>query len=683
MPNRYSHSGVLAQYCKLGFISLPEELYLTYIKASSVGSLATQSQLSTTSKHSSTEGDAEYPNELTRANDISSPSAPDPVHHDQRSRGRNPAERLQFPLSHRPSSQDQVALVHSFIDEINNEIHPTRTHQPHLRNNVDAGQHFELKKRHGVLIQESPHADPLSHRNWSPLSERNGATFAYPHVSDFDSSSTSVAETTASDDYALDVPSDLPVHADEAAIILHQTRSTISRGTIPNTLVAQQDTIVNTRLPEPQSADGPESRSRPTSNNVAKFPPGSASLPAARQEASGYTNVRKTGITAKPYPPSSYVSVPTQTLTEGYWNSSKSRNQNQQKTSEDNSLPPISDSVSKTGVEVVDIAALLSNYESSAKISEHEAVAVERLLSPQPTLPAGSIAYRQASPLPTIGSNETRKMQLRGRDLSRPVSTISSDTQIYAPLSSAFPADSSYINEAAFIPEALVVGPGSVPESTIEQIPSAATQKRRSYSRERSDVLHALPNDHGERLGDSPAEISSDLGSTSGTNKYTLVYRDRKQEWLQDPAHNVAHFRSPLRRDAAGHRRFASSYTSLTGEPSVAQRLDFLPNTIVAPSFPQAEWPVEFDVRSVSEASTSASSGFYPPDIARYRDESSPVRKSESTLRPAKQWREDSAVGGVGGSGSGSGNSPSRKMGEKKGIGLLRKLRGVSMSGIL
>ena len=610
------------------------------------------------------------------------PDALDPVHHDQRSRGRNPAERPQFTLSRRPSSRDQAALIHSFINEINNEIHLTRTHQPHLRNNVDAGQHFELKKKHGVLTQEPSPADPLSHRNWSPLSERNGATFAYPCASDFDSSSTSATETTASDDYALDVPSDLPVHAGEAAMTPHRTRSTISRGTTPNTLVAQQDAIVNVRLPEPQSVNGPESRSRPTSSNVAKFPPGSASLAAARQAPSDYANVRNTGVTAKPYPPSSYVSVPTQTLPEGYRSSSKSRNQNQQKTSEDNSLPPISDSVSKTGVEVVDIAALLSDYESGAKISEHEAAPVKRLPSPQPTLPAGSIASRQASPLPTNGSNETRKMQLRGKDLSRPVSTISSDTQIYAPLSSAFPADSSYINEAAFTPESPVVGPRSLPESAIKRTPSAATQKRRSYSRERSDVLHALPNDRGERLGDSSAEISSDPGSASKINKYTLVYRDRKQEWLQDPAHNVAHFRSPLRRDAAGHRRFASSYTSLTGEPSVAQRLDFLPSTIGAPPFQQAEWPIEFDARSVSEASTSASSGFYPPDIARYRDESSPVRKSESILRSTKQWREDSAMGGVGGSGSGSSNSPWRKTGEKKGIGLLKKLRGVSMSGI-
>jgi len=682
MPNKYSHSGVLAQYCKLGFISLPEELYLAYIRASSVGSLATQSQLSTTSRHSSTEVYAEYPNELTRANGVGSPSAPNPVHHDQWSRGRNPAERPQFTLNHRSSSQDQAALIHSFINKINNEIneiHPTGTHQPHLRNNVDAGQHFEPKRKHGVLIPESSHADPLSYRNWSPLSERNGATFPYPHVSDFDSSSTSVAETTVSDDYALDVPSDLPVHAGEAAITPHRTRSTISRGTTPNTLVAQQNAIVNIRLPELQSVKGPESRSRPTSGNAAKFPPGSANLGAARQAPSDYANVRNTGTTAKPYPPSSYVSAPTQTLPEGYRSPSKSRNQKQQKTSEDNPRPSISDSVSKTGAEVVDIAALLSGYENGAKISEHEAAAVERLPSPRPTLPARSTASRQASPLPTNGPNETRKMQLRGRDLSRPVSTISSDTQIYAPLSSAFPADSSYINEAAFIPEAPIAGPGSLPESAIEQTPWAATQKRRSYSRERSDVLHALPNDHGEQLGDSSAEISSDSGSADKTNKYALVYRDRKQEWLQDPAHNVAHFRSPLRRDAAGHRRFASSYTSLTGESSVAQRLDFLPNTIVAPPFPQAEWPIEFDVRSVSEASTSASSGFYPPDIARYRDESSPVRKSESMPRPAKLRREDSAVGGVRDSGN---NSPWRKTGEKR-IGLLRKLRGVSMSGIL
>ena len=95
--------------------------------------------------------------------------------------------------------------------------------------------------------------------------------------------------------------------------------------------------------------------------------------------------------------------------------------------------------------------------------------------------------------------------------------------------------------------------------------------------------------------------------------------------------------------------------------------------TVVSP-FQQADWLAEFDVRSVSEASTSGSSGFYPPDIARHRDESIAGRKSESTLRPAKQWREDSAMGNVGGSNS---------LSKMKGTGLLRKLRGGSMSGIL
>src|SRR3954452_5765686 len=258
MPNRYSHSCVIAQYCKSGFISLPEELYLAYIKASSVGSLATQSQLSTTSRHSSTEDNAEYPNELARANNIGSPSAPDPAHHDQRSRGRNPAQRPQFTLSQKPSSQDQATLIRSFVREIDNEIYPTGAHQPHLQNNVDAGQPFELKTRHGVLIQRSSPASPLSHRNWSPLGEQNGAKFTYPHISHFGSSSISLAETAASGDYTLDVPSDLPVHADEAAIASHQPRTTISRGATPNTLVAQQDAIVNTRLPESQSIDSGE-----------------------------------------------------------------------------------------------------------------------------------------------------------------------------------------------------------------------------------------------------------------------------------------------------------------------------------------------------------------------------------------------------------------------------------------
>jgi hypothetical protein len=629
MPNRYSYSGVLAQYCKSGFISLPEELYLAYIRASSVGSLATQSQLSTTSRYSSIEDDAENPNEPTRANDVGSPSAPDPVHHDQWSRGRNPAKRPQFTLSHKSSSRDQAALIRSFISEIDNEIHPTRTPQPHLRNNVDAGQHFELKKRSSILIQEPPPADPLSHKNWSPLGEQNGTKVAYPGASDFASSSASVAETTTSDDYALDVPSDLPVHADEAAITPHRTRGTTNRGTTPNTLVAQQDEIVSTRLLEPTSVNGPESRSRPTSNNAAKFPLRSANLQAARQEPFGYANVRNTGTKAKPYPPSSYVSVP---LAEGDRSSSRNRNQNQQKTSEDNSLPPISDFVLKTGVEVIDVAALLPDYESGAKILEHEAAAVERRPSTQPTLLVRSIAYRPASSPPSIGSNETRKMQPRRRDLSRPVSTMSSDTQIYAPLSPASPADSSL------------------------------------------DVLHALSNDHSEHLGDSPVEIPSDTDSAGRNDKYTLVYRDRKQEWLQDPAHNVAHFRSPLRRDVAGHRRFASSYTSLTGEPPVAQRLDPLPSATGTPPSLQMDWLAEFDVRSVSEASTSGSSGFYPPDIARHRDESTAGRKSESILRSAKQWREDSAMDNVGGTNS---------LSKKKGTGLLRKLRGVSMGGIL
>jgi hypothetical protein len=639
MPNRYSHSSVLAQYCKSGFISLPDELYLAYIRASSVGSLVTQRQLSTTSRHLSTEDDVENSSKLTRATHIGSPSAPDSGHHDQRGRGRSPAQRPQFTLSHKPSPQDQW---------------------------------------YGVLIQEPSRANPLSHRNWSPFGERNGAKLTNPHGSHFASSSTSVAETTTSDAYALDIPSDLPVHADEAAFTPHRARSTISKSISLNTLVARQDAIVNTGLSIPQSADGPESRSRPTSNNVAKFPARSASVPATRQGPSDGANVRDAGATAKPYPPSSFGLTPTQTLAERGRSSSRSRNQSQQKTGEDNLLPRFSGSGTKVGAEVADTAALLSRYESGAKIPADEAVAVERLPSPQST---ASIAVQQASSLATIGSNETSRMQPRARNLSRPASTISSETQIYAPLSSASPADSSHVNGDAFIPEFPVVAPGSLTESALEQASSAATQKRRDYSRESSDVLHALPSDHSERLGSSPSEVSSDPGSTGRNNKFTLVYRDRKQEWLQDPAHSVAHFRSPLRRDAAGHRRFASSYTSLTGEPSAVQRLDPPPSTNVAPLFPQAQGPFEFDVMSVSEASTSESSVFYPPDIARYRDENTAGRKSESMLRLAKQWREDTANGNV--AGSGSSNSLSRKTAEKKGTGLLRKLRGVSMGGIL
>jgi hypothetical protein len=706
MPNKYSYSGVLAQYCQSGFISLPEDLYLAYIRASSVGSLTSPTQQSTTSRNSSTKDDPEHPSEPTKLHDVSSSRADDLVYSDERGRPGRPAEVSPFPFSHKPRPQDQAALVHSFINEIDNEPQPNIVHQPHLRNDVDTVQRTEPQKRHGVLVQESSRADPSPDTNWSHRRDRNAWKSTYPPVSHSSASSASLAVSASSGDYTLDVPTDFPVYADGATITPQQTRTGSQNDEIADVSVSQQNSVVNVHPLDPRSVDGFESRKI---NDRPDVPPRSVNRPPSRERAVVDANVRNTVAKVKLHPASTYASVPSQEIAERPRSSLRSRHPNQPKTSQDNSNPPIPESVSEAGIEVADNVAFSSEYDNGVEFPDHEAAASVRLPSRQPASPVILILPREAPPPPTIKSNKTKKGQSQKRDLNRrPVSAMSSDTQIYAPLSSTFPADSSYINEAAFIPEPNVVRPGSLPESAIERAPE--TTQMRSQSRGRTDELHLPPSNHIEGLYDSSASVSdsssvgvpsiqsgqSTTGSDNRSSRYTPVYRDRKQEWLQDPSHNVAHYTALFKRDSAGHRRFASGYTSPAGEQSDAQRLNSLPNMIVEPEFAEAETSEDFDARPVSEASTSASSGFYPPDIPRYRDEAGmghelAVAASESTPRGSGQWprelkREDSGMG-VGSVSRSPSSAQSRKNlktdreDQKAGHGLLRKLRGMSLSG--
>jgi hypothetical protein len=736
MPNKYSHSGVLAQYCKSGFITLPEDLYLAYIRASSVGSLTIQDQQITNSRKSSSEDDPEEYRELNRSCNVSSSNADDPTHHHERGRAGRPTEVPQFPFSHKPNPQDRTALIHSFMSEIDkgidNESQPDVQDQPQLHNSVDVVQPTEPQRRHGVLTQQSSHAEPSSEINRPHRIDRNAWKSTYPPVSHSGTSSASLAVSASSGDFVLDIPSDFPVHADGVTDTQQKARTGLKDNKLVDGPVAQHDSTLGAHLPQRRSIDGQESRQ--TSKNVANFPRRSDSLPrsrgndakpkvpprsvnrlTSRQKSELDANTPKTVTRAQRRPISSYASVPNQDDADRRRSSSRSRRKNEHEASEDNSLPPISDSVSETGIEVVDNVALSSDYDNGVKLPEHEAAAIIRLPSSQAALPAGSILRRQASPPPATGSNETRKIHPRRRDLNRPSSAMSSDTQIYAPLSSTFPADSSYTYEPAFIPKSNVVGPGSLAESAIVRAPEP--RRERSRPGGSTNELNAPSNNHHEGSYDASASDSSSVGipsiqpglpktskSSNRHSRHLPVYRDKKQEWLDDPTHNVGHYRSYLlKRDSAGHKRFASGYStppgSGQGESSLAQRLNSLPNIITQPKVSEAQEPGDFDVGPLSEASdcTSASSGFYPPDIPRYRDETKTEKEKETAAAAAaaaaaavkesdrELKREHGAVAVCSLSRSSSSAQSERRKKEKEekvGRGLLRRLRGVSLSAI-
>ena len=756
MPNKYSHSGVLAQYCQTGFIALPHHLYLDYVSSSTLGSLTTQSQQSTTSTTSVSDDDQDQCTEPTSLDTLTSPSPDDHLaHHDQPGRTPIPPQTPQSPhflFSHKSSAQDRAALVHSFINDIDNEPQPDANSQLYLGSDVDSHQPSQPPRRPPILIREDSYVTPSSNAKASHRSDRNAPKSSYPPSHHVSTSTASLAASATSSDYALDVPPDFPLHVGKAAARPHQPWTGKANQKSADVPVPQQTSNVNAHFmgrpsldrprsrqgadyidkPPPRSANRPESREAIGKPDV---PQRSANRPPSRQNSNDDGNVRNT-VANVIHPASSYVSVPSQTATERPRRKSTSRNRNQQKTSEDNSMPSISDSVSETGVEVVENVALSSDYDNGVKIPEYEASAIDRLPPPQPALPAGSIIPRQASPPPAIGSNETRKIQPRRRDSNRPVSAISSDTQIYAPLSSTFPTNSTYTDEPAFIPEPNVVRPGSLPESAIER-PPQPMQSRRSQStirgtseqRETHTNFSYPSSDSGNEVGipsvqpglppapqPAPAPRRS-RSSHKRDSRYTPVYRDRKAEWLADPANNVAHYREAFK---LGQRHFALGGDDSDSD-SVARKLNSLPGSIVAPRFPDAQRMEDFDVRplsvsestsesmseAASEVTSSASSagGFYPPDIPRYRDEigsagsgsGSPSgrgpRASVDVMsrvgaapppKPGPLRREDSGLGGGGSSSpSSSGGPPRGKEREgslKKGKGLLKRLRGVSLT---
>lgn len=664
MPNRYSHSSVIVDYCQSGFISLPEELYLAYIRASSIPSLSSRTQPSISSRNSSSENDPEQHRRLSGRRNFSLPSAGDLAHQGERGRARNPMDRTPISLSHKPNPQDRAALIHSFLHDIDNEPQPHVTHQSHLRSNVDIGHRSESQKRHGVFIEEASCDEPRLDIKWSRSGDRDGPKLTYPPLSHSGTSSASMAVSASSGDYVLDIPSDLPVHVDGTTVMPQQTRTRTQNDEQVDIPVVHDDAIANDPLPEQRSVN----------------------RPPFRQELGNDSNVHDTVTKLKLYQASSYHSVTGRTVADRPRSSSRGRHYTHQKANQDKPLPSIPDSVPETGIEVVDNIALSSDYDNGVKIPEHEAAAITRLPSLQPALPAGSIIPPQASPPPAIGSSETRTVETRRRSLDRSESAISSHTQIYAPLSLTFPTDSWYIDHPAFIPESNVVRLGALPESAVERAPE--TPGTRRQSRGATDELHVPPSNHNDMLRDSSASASESgfvgipsiqaaVPSRSNIirSRHTPVYRDRKQKWLQDPAHNVAHFRTLFRKVSPGHKRFAG-YTSPKRESSVTHSLNSMPNMILVPKFPEAQEAEDFDLRPVSEASTSASSGFYPPDIPRYRDEID-VSRFASQQRAAELRRGDSGVG----------VSPSRSTGslrkkdkaKKAGYGLLRR---VSLGGI-
>ena len=244
--------------------------------------------------------------------------------------------------------------------------------------------------------------------------------------------------------------------------------------------------------------------------------------------------------------------------------------------------------------------------------------------------------------------------------------------------------------------------------------------------------------------------------------KYTPVYRDRKAEWLADPANSVAHYREAFK---IGNRQFGGvSSVPGVGDPDAGGLgsefgdgrvrggmflggdgdFEVRPLSETDSSFSEGGVSVNTSERSEEDGeaglSSSASSGVeygYPPDIPRYRDEivsasagiagsggggasgtgKARARRSIDVVmfRPGELRREDSGVGvgvGVGsgssvgsGSGSGSGSGVSRREKEKEkereregsskkggtgtstgagagGVGLFRRLRGMSLAGV-
>lgn len=397
----------------------------------------------------------------------------------------------------------------------------------------------------------------------------------------------------------------------------------------------------------------------------------------------------------------------------------------QQLSLEDNSLPSISDSVSETGVEMVDGVALSSDYENGVKIPEHEAASILRLPSPEPTMAADSFLLRQASPPPPIGSNQTRKIKPRSRTRERSDSAATAQTQIDDPLSAAFPAGSSYVNESRVVPRSNIVGPGSLPESVIERAPPENAVSDEAvmstddlyasidrYNKSIRAVLNKMPS-NGEDIS-IPTIQSAILEKPEPRSRKSVSERGVESPQVRQHAPKVRSRTSSL--------TSATNYSIPLKSASVAQRLNALQNTVAMPRFPDAYRVKDFDIRSASmdERANAGDADAYPPDIARGRGtrtvtipqiqqaqishprprqrvvenqndralvpESIPrEHAAESNYGPGELHREDSGIGGFRSSlSSGETVRPEdmakEKIKNKGGNKLLRKLRGLSMN---
>ena len=295
-----------------------------------------------------------------------------------------------------------------------------------------------------------------------------------------------------------------------------------------------------------------------------------------------------------------------------------SRNRKQRPSNEEESLPSISDSVSETGIEVVDNVALSTDYENGAKIPEHEAAAITRLPPQEPAVPAGSIIPRQASPPPAVGFEATKQIQ------AQPVLQTGSSSRGGDILQDTFPPGSSYTNEPTFLPIANVVAPGALPESGVQR------RANKSPFRGISDSAPVgMPS------------IQPTLPPQDSVSRSNSTVRTK-------PPPPVANEKTLAGRDSFVHSLFALS--------------------------DQDARP-----RSISEATDASSTAPFPPDILRTRQDSTATVGRDSGIffrqsRFSEVTKQDGSVGGTS-------NSSAASTRTIKGSKLLRRLRGISLGG--
>jgi hypothetical protein len=187
-----------------------------------------------------------------------------------------PAELLAFPFSHKPNPKDRAALISSLMNEIDNQIdhdpQPNGSQQPHSRCPDDIVQQGEPQRRHGVVVEDSAHAEQPPDTSRVHRHDRNAWKSTYPPLSHSGSSSASLAVSAASSgEYALEIPNDFPVHADGATAGPWQRRSEVQDKNQGNASVISQNSVSNALPPRARSADAQGSRQ--SSRNVGNYSP--------------------------------------------------------------------------------------------------------------------------------------------------------------------------------------------------------------------------------------------------------------------------------------------------------------------------------------------------------------------------------------------------------------------------